>query len=51
MEGGHEGVTVMDVASTLDENYGCFVSDPNPVGSAFNLSRDLDPYSESRSGF
>jgi hypothetical protein len=55
MEGGHEGVTVMDVASTLDENYGCCVSDPdpnpNPVRSVFNLSRDPDPYSESRSGF
>jgi hypothetical protein len=25
--------------------------DPNPVGSAFNLSLDPDPYSESGSGF
>jgi hypothetical protein len=27
------------------------VSDPDPVGSAFNLGLDPDPYSESGSGF
>ncbi len=27
------------------------VPDPDPVGSAFNLSLDPDPYSESGSGF
>ncbi len=31
-------------------NMPCCVSDPDPVGSAFNLGLDPDPYSESGAG-